>query len=68
MKLVDEVTHYPDTLTTDCVMSQWFGEYWLPTMVPDLEALPVMKRPSWMKGSDTLAWVNKVLRPARQNV
>jgi len=31
--LVREVTTYPNSRTTDCVMSQWFGEYQLQNMV-----------------------------------
>ena len=26
MAIVNEVTRYPESSTTDCVMSQWFGE------------------------------------------
>lgn len=32
MKLVDEVTSWPDGGTTDCVMAQWFFEYQLPNI------------------------------------
>lgn len=32
MKLIHEVTRYPDVGTTDCLMSQWFGEFQLPKL------------------------------------
>jgi hypothetical protein len=64
MKLVDEVTTYPDALTSDCVMAQWFGEYWLPKMIGAGKPLPVLKRPSWMRGSDTYAWAQRWRRGA----
>lgn len=32
MKLVDEVTRWPDGSTDDCVMAQWFFEYNLPNI------------------------------------
>lgn len=39
MKLVDEVTSWPDGGTTDCVMAQWFFEYQLPNIfVPEAPA------------------------------
>ena len=59
MKLVEEVTTYPFGLTNDCVMAQWFGEFWLPRMIGSQNPLPVLKRPTWMRGTDTWAWANK---------
>ena len=64
MKLVDEVTTYPNSLTSDCVMAQWFGEYWLPKMIGAGKPLPVLRRPSWMRGTDTMAWAQKWRRGA----
>jgi hypothetical protein len=64
MKLVDEVTNYPNALTSDCVMAQWFGEYWLPKMIGAGKPLPTLKRPSWMRGSDTYAWAQRWRRGA----
>lgn len=53
LKLVEEVTHYPDWATDDCVMSQWFGEFALPKIVPRSAGLPVFDRPSWMQDAKT---------------
>jgi hypothetical protein len=61
MKLVEEVTTYPHGLTSDCVMAQWFGEFWLPKMIGNGQALPRLKRPSWLSGTDTWAWAQKAL-------
>lgn len=39
MKLVDEVTKWPEGTTDDCVMAQWFFEYQLPNIyIPQVEA------------------------------
>lgn len=49
--LVDEVTVWPDGATDDCVMAQWFLEWWLPRIVtPDISDMPKQNRPSWLKG------------------
>jgi hypothetical protein len=56
MKLVEEVTHWPGWRTEDCVMSQWFGEFRLPTLVPTGAGLPKFKRPSWIRQADTYSW------------
>jgi hypothetical protein len=48
MKLVEEVTHWPDVLTTDCLMSEWFGEFWLPRSPPGVRSCPPSRAPaSW---------------------
>jgi hypothetical protein len=48
MKLVDEVTKWPEGSTDDCVMAQWFFEFNLPTIyVPHVKA-PQFRRPGWM--------------------
>lgn len=52
LKLIDEVTKWPDSQTDDCVMAQWFLEYHLPRItVPDRSKMPRLWRPSWMKDS-----------------
>lgn len=48
--LVDEVTRYPDSMTTDCIMAHWFMEWWLPKLFPKHVAPPApARRPSWMR-------------------
>jgi hypothetical protein len=37
MGLVREVTRYPESSTTDCVMAQWFGEVNLPMLLRQVE-------------------------------
>ena len=64
IKLVDEVTTYPNSLTSDCVMAQWFGEYWLPKLIGSGVPLPRLKRPSFMAGTDTWAWAQRWRRGA----
>jgi hypothetical protein len=64
MKLVEEVTTYPHGLTSDCVMAQWFGEFWLPKMIGAGGPLPRLRRPSWMAGTDTWAWAQRWKRGA----
>ena len=51
MKLVTEVTRYPQFRTDDLVMSQWMGEYNLPHIYsrePKVRTTPV---PAWLKGT-----------------
>lgn len=48
LRLVDEVTRYPHSATTDCVMGQWFLEYNLPRLTPQGTRFRVSRRPSWM--------------------
>lgn len=48
MRLVDEVTRWPNTSTDDCVMGQWFLEHNLPNIRPSLKELPRLHpTPSW---------------------
>lgn len=49
LKLIDEVTRYPEGSTDDCVMAQWFFEYHLPSITPMNEEPGVAWRPSWMR-------------------
>lgn len=52
LKLVDEVTRYPQTTTDDCLMAQWFLEHQLANgqlmRIKDHEPI-VSRRPSWMR-------------------
>jgi hypothetical protein len=52
-KLIDEVCHYPSWRTDDCVMAQWFLEWHLPHLIPTGQPLPRMRRPSWLRHSNT---------------
>jgi hypothetical protein len=45
MKLVDEVTKWPEGTTDDCVMAQWFLEVQLPNIAPERVAPPQMHTP-----------------------
>ena len=49
MPLVREVTHWPDTVTFDCGMSQWFFEHNLPNLVRSYEPLPQQPRPEYVR-------------------
>lgn len=51
-QLVREVTTYPEGRTDDCVHAQWFLEYHLPRLSPDMNPLPRFKRPSWMGATE----------------
>lgn len=59
IKLVYEVTHYPDAETDDCVMSQWFGEYHLPELlrraVRDEQQKTTKPMPEWL-AADVNTW------------
>ena len=47
--LVEEAVAYPYGATNDCVMAQWFMEWWLPRLVtPDLSGMPSRPTPSWL--------------------
>lgn len=52
LKLVDEVTRYPQTATDDCLMAQWFGEHHIANgalhKTTDHEPT-ILRRPSWMR-------------------
>lgn len=49
MKLVDEVTRYPEATTNDCVMAHWFLEWRLPQLAIPHRDPVVLKRPSWLR-------------------
>lgn len=50
MRLVDEVTRYPDSRTDDCVMAHWFLEWHLPKLFPKRVVAPTpARRPSWVR-------------------
>lgn len=50
MRLVDEVTRYPDSQTDDCVMAHWFLEWWLPRLYPKTSRISQpARRPSWIQ-------------------
>ena len=52
LKLIDEVTKYPNgTRTDDCVMAQWFLEWNLPNLYMPVSGRPVSWRPSWVKNA-----------------
>ena len=52
MKLIDEVTRYPNgTRTDDCVMAQWFLEWNLPNLYLPKTAAASTWRPSWVKSA-----------------
>lgn len=44
-RLIEEVTHWPQWSTDDCVMAHWFGELHLPNLIPKPGALPRFPRP-----------------------
>jgi hypothetical protein len=50
MKLIDEVTKYPNgTRTDDCVMAQWFLEWNLPNLYLPKTGVGHTWRPTWVK-------------------
>jgi hypothetical protein len=50
IKLIDEVTRYPNgTRTDDCVMAQWFLEWNLPNLYMPKTGASTTWRPSWVK-------------------
>ena len=52
MKLVDEVTKWPEGSTDDCVLAQWFLEWNLPRLVPAPGPRGrSARRPSWSKSA-----------------
>ncbi len=51
LKLVDEVTKWPEGSTDDCVMAEWFMHYQLPKLWTPPEARHVQRHvPRWMSG------------------
>ncbi len=55
MKLVDEVTKWPEGNTDDCVMAQWFFEYQLPNIHTPYVEPPQRFVPSWQRSKE-FAW------------
>lgn len=49
MKLVDEVTRWPNAPTDDCVMAYWFLEWNLQRLAVPALVKPQLKRPSWLR-------------------
>ena len=50
MKLVDEVTRYPEGTTTDLTMSTWFAMFQMQYLERKASAPVRQKRPSWISG------------------
>ena len=51
LPLYNEVTRYPDSVTTDCVMAHWFLLNQAPNLFPDRPEQPYrFNRPSWLQG------------------
>lgn len=50
LKLIDEVTRWPEGGSDDCVMAQWFFEWNLRALEVKLDDQPRMWRPSWFAG------------------
>lgn len=56
MKLVDEVTRWPEGSTDDCVMAHWFFEFNLPRiLVPDRSQMRAPWRPAWMRRGERVS-------------
>ena len=52
LKLIDEVTKYPNgTRTDDCVMAQWFLEWNIPNLYLPRTAVATVHRPTWVKNA-----------------
>lgn len=49
VQLVYEVTHYPETTTTDCMMAQYFLEFRIPMLATPKNVTKKPWRPSFMK-------------------
>jgi hypothetical protein len=50
LKLVDEVTRYPEGGSDDCVMAQWFLEWNLPRLFRPANTQPtLLRRPAWLR-------------------
>lgn len=70
MRLVDEVTTYPHSRTTDCLMAQWFAELHLPELLKfkrrhTSNTPQAQPRPSWLESEfkNTAAIAGVSLRP-----
>lgn len=60
MKLVDEVTRWPDGTTDDCVMAEWFFEFQLPKVWMPRVAPPQFRRPGWASGEKSKSLLRAV--------
>jgi hypothetical protein len=49
MKLVDEVTRYPQASTDDCVMACWFAMFQMQYLAQPVSKSVPQKRPSWLR-------------------
>jgi hypothetical protein len=54
MKLVDEVTRYPQTEYDDCLMAHWFLEWQLPHITRPKGVGRKLWRPSWVNGQQAI--------------
>jgi hypothetical protein len=51
-KLVDEVTVWPEGATDDCVMAQWFLEWWIPRIaMPSFADMPRKRVPTFVRSA-----------------
>jgi hypothetical protein len=55
--LIKELTAYPNSVTTDCIMANWFMEFQLQYLVAEFEELPSLYNdiPEWMNRATTYA-------------
>lgn len=55
--LYKELTSWPDTPTTDCIMANWFFEFNLQYILPEVDELPSLYDdiPSWMNQRTAMA-------------
>jgi hypothetical protein len=49
LKLIEEVTSYPNSNTTDLTMAHWFTEFQLPKLYREETAPSIQWRPGWMR-------------------
>lgn|ERR1035437_2173873 len=49
MRLVDEVTRYPQSSTTDLVMSTWFAMFQMQYLATPVSVKTLARRPSWVR-------------------
>lgn len=56
-QLVREATNWPQTSTTDCLMSQWFVEANMLNIALEHKPIPAQPRPSWVRGLPELRLV-----------
>jgi hypothetical protein len=56
LKLVDEVTKWPDSRYEDCVMAMWMAAHRLPSLVKvDASKNKKTKRPGWLRQREAVA-------------